>query len=301
LRSAGSDPQREELSSAADVMRAATVDGEVTRVAALASDARERSAGDSAWRSISCFLEGATRHLMGERQVAEARLEEGARQGAVVAPGPHVLCLSQLAMMAAERGDHEGAAAAVGRACAQVDHYELTEYPTTALVFAVAAAVRARQARVDQAQAHLRRARQQLDRLGDFAPWYRAEVRVELARAALILGDVPLARECLTDARRDARRLVDAPLLAGWIDGLETGVDAAAAVALPGSLTAAELRILRLLPTHLSFREIAGSLYVSANTVKSQAHAVYRKLDAQSRSEAVARAQELGLLRSPPV
>jgi LuxR family maltose regulon positive regulatory protein len=35
---------------------------------------------------------------------------------------------------------------------------------------------------------------------------------------------------------------------------------------------------------------------VSANTVKTQAHAVYRKLDASSRSQAVARAVELGLL-----
>jgi LuxR family maltose regulon positive regulatory protein len=62
------------------------------------------------------------------------------------------------------------------------------------------------------------------------------------------------------------------------------------------SLTAAELRILGFLPTHLSFREIAGRLYVSANTVKTQAHSVYRKLDASSRSEAVAHAAKLGLI-----
>ena len=60
--------------------------------------------------------------------------------------------------------------------------------------------------------------------------------------------------------------------------------------AAPALLTTAELRILGYLPTHLSFREIADRLYVSANTVKTQAHAVYRKLDAASRSEAVARA-----------
>ena len=58
----------------------------------------------------------------------------------------------------------------------------------------------------------------------------------------------------------------------------------------------AELRILRFLPTHLSFREIGGRLHVSTNTVKSQAHAVYRKLDAASRSEAVEHAAALGLI-----
>jgi LuxR family maltose regulon positive regulatory protein len=62
------------------------------------------------------------------------------------------------------------------------------------------------------------------------------------------------------------------------------------------SLTAAELRVLQLLRTHLSFREMAAGLHVSANTVKTHAHAVYRKLDACSRSEAVARARDAGLL-----
>jgi len=61
------------------------------------------------------------------------------------------------------------------------------------------------------------------------------------------------------------------------------------------SLTAAELRLLPLLSTHLSFREIGERLYVSAHTVKTQASSVYRKLGVSSRSEAVTRSQDLGL------
>ena len=61
-------------------------------------------------------------------------------------------------------------------------------------------------------------------------------------------------------------------------------------------LTTAELRLLPLLTTHLSFREIAERLFVSRNTVKTQAISVYRKLDVSSRSEAIARAAELGLV-----
>ncbi len=60
----------------------------------------------------------------------------------------------------------------------------------------------------------------------------------------------------------------------------------------------AELRILRFLPTHLSFREIGLRLHVSTNTVKTQAHAVYRKLEVSSRSDAVARAGKIGLLEA---
>ena len=62
------------------------------------------------------------------------------------------------------------------------------------------------------------------------------------------------------------------------------------------ALTAAELRLLPLLVTHLSFPEIAGELFLSRHTVKSQAYSIYRKLGAASRSQAVARSRELGLL-----
>ena len=62
------------------------------------------------------------------------------------------------------------------------------------------------------------------------------------------------------------------------------------------TLTPAELRLLPLLATYLSFREIGEHLFVSRNTVKSQAISVYRKLGVSSRSEAIERAGELGLV-----
>ena len=66
----------------------------------------------------------------------------------------------------------------------------------------------------------------------------------------------------------------------------------------PGAsaLTAAELRLLPLLSTHLSFPEIAAELFLSRNTIKSQVLSIYRKLGASSRNGAVGRARELGLL-----
>jgi len=66
----------------------------------------------------------------------------------------------------------------------------------------------------------------------------------------------------------------------------------------PGAsaLTTAELRLLPLLSTHLSFPQIAGEMFLSPYTIKSQAMSIYRKLGASSRSQAVARSLELGLL-----
>jgi LuxR family maltose regulon positive regulatory protein len=62
------------------------------------------------------------------------------------------------------------------------------------------------------------------------------------------------------------------------------------------ALTGAELRILPLLATHLSYPEIGAELFLSPHTIKSQAYSLYRKLGATSRSQAVARSRELGLL-----
>jgi LuxR family transcriptional regulator, maltose regulon positive regulatory protein len=46
----------------------------------------------------------------------------------------------------------------------------------------------------------------------------------------------------------------------------------------------------------LSLREIAEKLYVSANTVKTHARAIYRKLDVSTRDDAVNRGRDAGIL-----
>ncbi len=48
-------------------------------------------------------------------------------------------------------------------------------------------------------------------------------------------------------------------------------------------MTPAEMRVLRYLPTHLTFAAIADELFVSRNTVKTQAISIYRKLGVSSR------------------
>jgi LuxR family transcriptional regulator, maltose regulon positive regulatory protein len=63
------------------------------------------------------------------------------------------------------------------------------------------------------------------------------------------------------------------------------------------TLTAAELRLPPLLlTTHLSIPEIAAELFVSPNTAKTHAVSIYRKLGTSTRTQAVTRAWELGLL-----
>ncbi|MEA2244549.1 MAG: hypothetical protein QOD24_4105 [Solirubrobacteraceae bacterium] len=61
-------------------------------------------------------------------------------------------------------------------------------------------------------------------------------------------------------------------------------------------LSSREREVLDLMASGATNREIAGSLFLSPNTVKEHTSGLYRKLDARNRTEAVRRAPRLGLL-----
>lgn len=253
---------------------------------------------DSPWRASCCFLLGTAALLMGDQAGAERVLEEGAARGAVVAPDAAALCLAQLAVLAGQRDEDERASDFARRAGSIVSEHGLSRYPLSALVFGVCANADMRAGRVDEANAAVAHCLGLLDRLDDSLSWYGAEARILLARVSLALGDVAGARELLADASRQGRRMADVVVFQRWFDDAWDQFDARAENALAGvaTLTTAELRVLRFLPTHYSFHEIAERLHVSSNTVKTHVHAVYRKLDASSRSQAVAQATQAGLL-----
>ena len=127
------------------------------------------------------------------------------------------------------------------------------------------------------------------------------------AHALLVLAQVRIARSRLTSAARVLKRAQRA--IAGFSDpgrlpaiaaSIELDLTIAGANAGNGHLveqpSPAELAVLRWLATGLSRRDVAGRLYISLNTVKSHSRELYRKLDATSRADAVARAEALGLL-----
>jgi LuxR family maltose regulon positive regulatory protein len=237
-------------------------------------------------------------HLTGHRERAREILEEGARRSAARAPNIQALCLAQLALLALERRDPAAAESIAARAKAQVVRSGLSSYPTAALVFAVASDVEAQIGRVEASQSDAREAAGLLERLVDFSPWYEAECRIAMARASARLSDPREARALVGEAARLLQRAPDAEVALAWIEESRSQLarSSASSAGDEWSLTTAELRILQFLPTCLSLREIAERLYVSANTVKTHARSVYRKLGASSRGEAVGRAREAGLL-----
>jgi LuxR family maltose regulon positive regulatory protein len=290
------EDRRRPVAAAAFALRATIARDGVERMGADAGRAYAAAADDSPWRSVACFLGGVSQYLTGDLAVARSRLEEGARRGRSAAP--RVLCLAQLALVALQEDDLQEGVLLAERARDEVERAGLAEVPACALVFAVSAFARAHHGHVDAARRDATAARRLVAALVDLTPWYDTEIRIALARAELRLSDSAAARAQLTEASRALRHMPANPVLNGWIDDAWARADtfAAGAVVGPSTLTTAELRVLRFLPSHLSFREIAGRLHVSANTVKTQAHAVYRKLDASSRSEAVGRARDVGLI-----
>jgi LuxR family transcriptional regulator, maltose regulon positive regulatory protein len=127
------------------------------------------------------------------------------------------------------------------------------------------------------------------------------------AHALLVLAHVRVARSRLERAANDlqrAQRMVAGFPDPGRLPAIAATVERDLTMAranrdechLVENPSPAELAVLRYLATGLSRREIGEQMYISLNTVKAHSRALYRKLGASSRAEAVARAEALGLL-----
>jgi LuxR family maltose regulon positive regulatory protein len=283
------------------LMRSALGEGGIAAMGANASRGYALAPAGSPLQALARLLEGVTHQLAGRTERARDALEEGASRGATTAPAIQAQCLAQLALVSLDEDDVGLADSSAGRALAAVELLGLRECPTAAIAFAVSAVVRAARGRVDDASRDLRHTQRLLSRLIEYSPWYEAQVRLVSARAALRLSHVPTARTLLAESARFVRRIPDSPLLERWLAEAHAQADGALPPAATAAwvLTTAELRVLQFLPSHLSFPDIAGRLCVSPNTIKTHARAIYRKLDATSRAEAVLRARAKGLLDTP--
>jgi LuxR family maltose regulon positive regulatory protein len=278
-------------------LRAALGRDGITPMAADAARACELAALESPWRRFGLVLGGVAAQFAGDRTAAIAQLEEavaGAEGGTPVAAA---LAHAQLALVAADTcawDDAEQHARDAQVALAVVPGAR----PVRALTLAVYAVAAAHRGDTAQARHDAADARRLLSCMPDPPPWLAAETHAWLARAELRLSDGPAARALLHRAACLAYPLEDAPELARWVhEGWELADAFAESATGDGpTLTNAELRVLRQLASHMTFREIGERLHVSTNTVKTQALSVYRKLDVSSRSDAVTRGRAAGLI-----
>ena len=264
--------------------------------------ALEELAPGSFWRPVarghlafSLLMEGDS------ERAAEVFAEAAEEAGGMGAIFTGVIAHCELALFALERDDLEHAEAALAEAAALLEDQPMEEYIASAIYLAAKARLSLKKGRAATARDLLVRAMRLRPQLTHAVPWLSLQVRLELARSHLALGDVEGARTLFFEASDVITKRPDLGALRGQARQLQAELANVATFddGWASTLTAAELRLLPLLTTHLSFREIAERLFVSRNTVKSQAISVYRKLGASSRSEAIERALELGLVDAP--
>ena len=125
-------------------------------------------------------------------------------------------------------------------------------------------------------------------------PRIATQTRIELTRVYLALGDLAGAETLIQEIDELLQRRPDLSSLAGEARVLQARVPEERCPSASGesALTCAELRLLPMLATHMTFPQIAGMMSLSPNTIKSQAYSLYRKLGVSSRAEAVARSRQ---------
>ena len=126
-------------------------------------------------------------------------------------------------------------------------------------------------------------------------------VRTTLIRSLALLGLIAHDRGDDDAAERLERRAQELVEESGLTDSPGGGqcpsVKAEQSTDAMELLSPREVDVLRLLSAPLTQRDISQALYISKDTVKSHARAIYRKLGVDSRKDAVAAGRKLGLIR----
>ena len=269
-------------------------------VAAMRGDAQIAWDGlspASPYRATMLYTEGISYLLEGDPARADPILtrafSDATRAGALPLAA---LILAERCAVAAERDGWPEVIELAQRAVTIVENGHLDDYWTSALVYAWATRAALHRGDISKARFYLGRAARLRPLLTYALPVVSVQALLELARCYMTLADPAGAAAILHQVHDILQQRPDLGILTKLAGQLQSQLGKTGTIAVgASSLTAAELRLLPLLSTHLSYREIGERLYVSSHTVKTQAYSAYRKLGASSRSEAVTRVHELGL------
>ena len=269
------------------------------RMRADADEAVRRFAAQSFVTPAPAILQGISRVLCGDLDGGDMSLEDGFRVAEKV--GAHedcALALCERSLVAMARGEWDRADVLAGQARTALRGAGIEESYATPLVMAVRARTAIHRGDVPAARQELASAQRLRPLLTYALPYFAVQARIELARVHFALADLPGARTLMREVDELLRRRPSLGTLAGQAQALRARLASERGSSTPGAsaLTSAELRLLPLLCTHLSFPEIAAQMFLSRNTIKSQANSIYRKLGASTRSQAVTRSRDLGLL-----
>ncbi|MGH1551001.1 LuxR C-terminal-related transcriptional regulator [Leifsonia poae] len=283
----------------ASIAQAMTCRHGVARMRADADEAASLWEGPAEMPRTIPLLQGVARALAGDsttadRYFAEAEVgDPGLRSADVYA---NTLC--QRSLLAAARGEWTEAHDFLVRARAELRDAGIEDSFAAAFVAALRSRTLLHGADSAGARRELRTALRLRGLLTYALPYQALQCRLAIGHVELALDDVAGARTILGEIDDILRHRPEMGTLLDEVEELRRHVDAFSEIGVAGvtSLTAAELRVLPLLATHLTYAEIGAELFLSKNTVRTQVSSIFRKLDVASRSEAVARSRQLALL-----
>jgi LuxR family maltose regulon positive regulatory protein len=287
------------IEALAAALRAFLCRSGVEQMHADADEAARQFAAAGMVRPMTGLLQGIARILSGDLDSADIVLDEAVRAGQEIGtPDTIAQILCERSLVAMARNHWNQAEALAGQARSLLDQAGLEE----AAVCAAQARVALHRGDVPAARRELVSAQRLRSLLTYTQPHLAVQTRIELIRAHIALADISGARTLMREVDEVLRLRPGLGILAGEAEALRARLAQLRGSAVLGvsTLTAAELRLLPLLSTHLSFPEIGAELFLSRHTIKSQAFSIYRKLGVASRSQAVTRSQELGLLEGWP-
>jgi LuxR family maltose regulon positive regulatory protein len=244
--------------------------------------------GLSPFFAIAHVSLGHAAYVAGELNLATETLAKGVLSEAAPAI-IKVLGLSVQSLAEGELGRLDRSRELAERAIETVEARQLHVLPQAALAFAALGQVQATLGKISDAMATLEQglAMRRRHPIGQWGPIHHVMV---MARVAVQAGEISMAQELLSDLTARMSRFRDGMTVMRARQAVieSTLREQLAAGAREEALTARELEVLLLLQASLSVREVASALHVSANTVKTHIQALYRKLGAHSREEAVA-------------
>lgn len=292
------EADRDAFDSARAMVRAAMGVGGAEQVLRDARFAVDHEAEWSPWRDQALHLLGAALLLVGDKADARRAFEESIVSAVAMGNADsELLSEAELAILCIAEADWERAEVHAAAARRAIDGNHLEGYATTALALAVSARVAAHRGESDEAHRLLARAMRARVQCTHVMPYLAMKVRLQLAKCYQELGDRDASMHLLREIEEVLKRSPDVGVLteeiAGFRELLETMRQGPAATT---PLTPAEMRLLPYLQTHLTIGEIGQRLFISRNTASSEVGSIYRKLGVGSRSGAVERALQLGLL-----
>jgi LuxR family maltose regulon positive regulatory protein len=280
------------------LMRALLCRRGIEQMRADADDAAQRYAAANIVMPAAPFSQGIARVLSGDLDGGDAFFADAISIGETGAPDALAAALCQRSLVAMARGRWDQAEALAGEAAAVRRRTGIEDSYASPLVSAVQARVAMHRGDTGAARRELVIAQRLRPLLTYAIPYLAVQARIELTRVHLALADVAGARVLMREIDELCKRRPGLGTLVGQAEELRDRLAKVCSSTAPGAsaLTGAELRLLPMLCTHLSLPEIGADLFLSPHTIKSQAYSLYRKLEVTSRSQAVARARELGLL-----